>query len=164
MIMSSPLLDIEYNRKVLTEVLMRARALLKDEKVIYLDVGSGMCITTQFVVNALRPGRVICADIDERLLERCREKGFEIVKLDLNAEKLPLESGTVDLFRAFEVVEHLWDKDNMLREVHRVLKNGGMFILSTPNLAAWANGLLLLVGKTPFYYDVSPKRSLSKYG
>jgi hypothetical protein len=39
--MSSPLLDIEYNRRILTEVLMRARALLKDEKVIYLDVGSG---------------------------------------------------------------------------------------------------------------------------
>jgi ubiquinone/menaquinone biosynthesis C-methylase UbiE len=158
------LLDIEYDRKVLTEVLMRARALLKTRKVVYLDVGSGMCTTTQFVVNALRPERVICADIDESFLERCREKGFEIVKVDLNAETLPLESGTVDLVTAFEVVEHLWDKDNMLKEVYRVLKQGGLLILSTPNLAAWANRLLLLVGKTPFYYDVSPKRPLSKYG
>jgi SAM-dependent methyltransferase len=162
--MSSPLLDIEYNRRILTEVLMRARALLKDEKVVYLDVGSGTCATTQFVVNVLRPKRVICADIDERLLERCREKGFEIVKADLNTETPPLESGTVDLVTAFEVVEHLWDKDNMLKEVHRVLKQGGLLILSTPNLVAWANRLLLLVGKTPFYYDVSPKRPLSKYG
>jgi SAM-dependent methyltransferase len=162
--MSSPLLDIEYNRRILTEVLMRTRALLKDEEVVYLDVGSGTCTTTQFVVNALRPGRVICADIDERLLERCRERGFEIVKADLNTETLPLESGTVDLVTAFEVVEHLWDKDNMLKEVHRVLKQGGLLILSTPNLVAWANRLLLLVGKTPFYYDVSPKRPLSKYG
>jgi spermidine synthase len=70
--MSSPVLDIEYNRRVLTEVLMRARALLKDEKVVYLDVGSGMCTTTQFVVNALRPERVICADIDERFLKSAR--------------------------------------------------------------------------------------------
>jgi len=162
--MSSPLLDIEYNRRILTEVLMRTRALLKDEEVVYLDVGSGTCTTTQFVVNALRPGRVICADIDERLLERCRERGFEIVKADLNTETLPLESGTVDLVTALEVVEHLWDKDNMLKEVHRVLKQGGLLILSTLNLVAWANRLLLLVGKTLFYYDVSPKRSLSKYG
>jgi 2-polyprenyl-3-methyl-5-hydroxy-6-metoxy-1,4-benzoquinol methylase len=86
------------------------------------------------------------------------------VKADLNTETLPLESGTVDLVTAFEVVEHLWDKDNMLKEVHRVLKQRGLLILSTPNLVAWANRLLLLVGKTPFYYDVSPKRSLSKYG
>jgi SAM-dependent methyltransferase len=162
--MSSPLLDIEYNRRILTEVLMRTRALLKDEEVVYLDVGSGTCATTQFVVNVLRPKRVICADIDERLLERCRERGFEIVKADLNTERLPLESGTVDLVTAFEVVEHLWDKDNMLKEVRRVLKQQGLLILSTPNLVAWANRLLLLVGKTPFYYDVSPKRPLSKYG
>jgi len=162
--MSSPLLDIEYNRRILTGVLMRARALLKDEKIVYLDVGSGTGTTTQFVVNALRPGRVICADIDERLLERCRERGFEIVKADLNTETLPLESATVDLVTAFEVVGHLWDKDNMLKEVHRVLKQQGLLILSTPNLVAWANRLLLLVGKTPFYYDVSPKRPLSKYG
>jgi SAM-dependent methyltransferase len=86
------------------------------------------------------------------------------VKADLNTETLPLESGTVDLVTAFEVVEHLWDKDNMLKEVHRVLKQRGLLILSTPNLVAWANRLLLLVGKTPFYYDVSPKRPLSKYG
>jgi hypothetical protein len=52
----------------------------------------------------------------------------------------------------------------MLKEVHRVLKQRELFILSTPNLAAWANRLLLLAGKTPFYYDVSPKRPLSKYG
>jgi len=158
------LLDIECNRRILTEVLMRASALLKDEKVVYLDVGSGICTTTQFVVNALRPERVICADIDESFLERCREKGFEIMRVDLNAETLPLESGTVDLVTAFEVVEHLWDKDNMLKEVYRVLKQGGLLILSTPNLAAWANRLLLLVGKTPFYYDVSQKSPLTKYG
>jgi len=163
-IMSSPLLDIECNRRILTEVLMRASALLKDEKVVYLDAGSGICTTTQFVVNALRPERVICADIDESFLERYREKGFEITRVDLNAEMLPLESGTVDLVTAFEVVEHLRDKDNMLKEVYRVLKQGGLLIISTPNLAAWANRLLLLVGKTPFYYNVSQKSPLTKYG
>jgi ubiquinone/menaquinone biosynthesis C-methylase UbiE len=108
--MSSPLLGIEYDRRILTEVLMRARVLLKDEKVVYLDVGSGTCTTTQFVVNTLRPKCVICVDIDERFLERCHEKGFEVVRVDLNAETLPLESGTVDLVTAFEVIEHLWDK------------------------------------------------------
>lgn len=162
--MSSPLLDIGYNRNILSRMLAKARSLLKDEKVVYLDVGSGDCTTTQFVADVLRPKRTISVDINEEMLKRCRERGFEAVRADLNTEALPLEEQSVDLVTAFEVVEHLCDKDNMLEEVYRVLKQGGLLILSTPNLVAWANRLLLLAGRTPFYYDVSPKRPLSKYG
>jgi hypothetical protein len=57
--MNSPLLDIEYNRGVLVEVLMRASIFLHDEKIVYLDMGSGGCNTTSFVVDILRPERVI---------------------------------------------------------------------------------------------------------
>jgi spermidine synthase len=49
-------------------------------------MGSGECTTTEFIVNALKPKRVICVDIDERLLSKCREKGFEVLQVDLNIE------------------------------------------------------------------------------
>jgi predicted SAM-dependent methyltransferase len=52
----------------------------------------------------------------------------------------------------------------MLEEAYRILKHGGLLMLTTPNLATWANRLLLLMGKTPLYYDISVKRPLTKYG
>jgi hypothetical protein len=54
-IMSSPSLDIEYNKRILREVLTRVRVSLKDEEIVYLDLGSGEGNATQFVVNTLKP-------------------------------------------------------------------------------------------------------------
>jgi ubiquinone/menaquinone biosynthesis C-methylase UbiE len=162
--MSSPLPDIEFNREVLVKVLTRVRSLLKDREIVYLDMGSGECITTWFVVEILKPKRVITIDIEERFLRRCSEKSFEVLRADLNIESLPLENDSVDFVTAFEVIEHIWNKDNMLEEAYRILKHGGLLMLTTPNLATWANRLLLLMGKTPFYYDISVKRPLTKYG
>jgi ubiquinone/menaquinone biosynthesis C-methylase UbiE len=162
--MSSPLINIKFNRRTMVKVLTKVRTILKNKEIVYLDMGSGECSTTEFVVNVLKPKRVICVDIDERLLNRCHEKGFEVLQADLNTESLPLENDNVDFVTPFEVIEHLWNKDNMLREAYRILKQQGLFMLSTPNLAAWANRLLLLLGKTPYYYDVSPEKPLTKYG
>jgi spermidine synthase len=105
--MCSPLPDIEFNRKVLVKVLTRVRSLLKDREIVYLDMGSGECITTWFVVEILKPKRVITVDIEERFLRSCREKGFEVLQADLNIESLPLENDNVDFVTAFEVIEHI---------------------------------------------------------
>jgi ubiquinone/menaquinone biosynthesis C-methylase UbiE len=70
----------------------------------------------------------------ERFLRRCREKGFEVVQADLNIESLPLENDSVDFVTAFEVIKHIWNKDNMLEEAYRVLKYEGLLILTTLSL------------------------------
>lgn len=49
------------------------------------------------------------------------------------AEALAFASDTFDRVTAFEVVEHLDDLEGGLAEVHRVLKPGGAFSLTTPN-------------------------------
>lgn len=56
---------------------------------------------------------------------------------------------------AIEVIEHLLNPDYMLREVHRVLKDDGIFLISTPNLASWVNRLILLLGYQPYNAEVS---------
>jgi hypothetical protein len=52
-------------------------------------------------------------------------------------------------------VEHLYNPDAALDEFHRVLKNNGLLILSTPNLASWYNRILLLFGIQPYYMETS---------
>lgn len=60
-----------------------------------------------------------------------------------------------DLLVASHVIEHLGDTDLFLKECYRVLKPGGALVMATPNLAAFTNILLLLLGKQPTIAEVS---------
>lgn len=50
-----------------------------------------------------------------------------------DAENLPISSSAVNVLTSFETVEHLENADAFLLESGRVLKEGGLLILSTPN-------------------------------
>lgn len=63
---------------------------------------------------------------------------------------IPLESESVDIAFSTEVIEHLIQPSHMLSEIKRVLKKGGVLILTTPNLTTLGNRLRLLTGKTIF--------------
>jgi len=45
-----------------------------------------------------------------------------------------LEDNSFDTVISFQVIEHIDDDVNFLREIHRVLKPGGQAILTTPNI------------------------------
>ena len=54
-----------------------------------------------------------------------------------------------------ELIEHLVDTDAAVEEARRVLRPGGILLLSTPNLAAWFNRGLLGLGIQPVFSEVS---------
>jgi 2-polyprenyl-3-methyl-5-hydroxy-6-metoxy-1,4-benzoquinol methylase len=54
--------------------------------------------------------------------------------LDIDRENLPYENNFFDIVVALDVIEHVFDPISMLKEAYRVLKRGGKFILSTPNI------------------------------
>lgn len=62
-----------------------------------------------------------------------------------------------DIVICSHIIEHLINPDHLLEESKRVLKDGGLLIIATPNLAAWFNRLLLLIGVQPFFTEVSTK-------
>ncbi len=47
--------------------------------------------------------------------------------------ELPLDDASVDVVVSFETIEHLYDHDRFLGEIRRVLRPGGLLILSTPD-------------------------------
>ena len=59
----------------------------------------------------------------------CENIHFEIGSI-LN---IPYEDDKFDVFSSFETIEHVKNEDLQSYEVKRVLKNGGLYILSTPN-------------------------------
>lgn len=59
-----------------------------------------------------------------------------------------------------EVLEHLVYPQEFLERAVKLLPLGGLLLLSTPNLAAWHNRLLLLGGFSPSNYSMLPGRHL----
>jgi SAM-dependent methyltransferase len=53
---------------------------------------------------------------------------------NLNDQPLPYADASFDIVTATEVIEHLEHFRRVIREIHRVLKPGGICILSTPNI------------------------------
>ena len=51
-----------------------------------------------------------------------------------NALELPFEDASFDAVVSFETIEHVADGDRFLGEMYRVLRPGGIFICSTPNI------------------------------
>ncbi|MDF1527115.1 MAG: class I SAM-dependent methyltransferase [bacterium] len=54
-----------------------------------------------------------------------------------DAQVLPFIENSFDLIICSEVIEHLPHRELFLSEAHRVLKKGGILILTTPNWMSW---------------------------
>jgi SAM-dependent methyltransferase len=58
--------------------------------------------------------------------------------LQASAESLPFADSAFDLITAFEVIEHLDNWRDLLREARRLIQPGGVFLVSTPNKLYYA--------------------------
>lgn len=95
-------------------------------------------------------------------IDKARSRGIRAYVADLNVGTLPFPDDFFDVVSAFDVIEHLWNTDHFIEEACRVLRPGGFFILSTPNLASWVNRLLMLFGYLPMHYNCSFKVELER--
>jgi SAM-dependent methyltransferase len=106
----------------------------------------------------LTPGaevNVIGLDWSCAALDLARRRGIRVARATIDGAGLPLASGSVDVIIMSELIEHLVDTDAALDEAARVLVPGGRLLLSTPNLAAWYNRVLLALGIQPIFTEVS---------
>ncbi|MBN1761327.1 MAG: class I SAM-dependent methyltransferase [Chitinispirillaceae bacterium] len=82
-----------------------------------------------------------------------------VFEADISRTALPIPADQYDYVVLSEVIEHVFDTDFVLSEIHRVLKPSGILIITTPNLASIINRLFLLFGLQPLYTEVSSKKS-----
>jgi SAM-dependent methyltransferase len=90
---------------------------------IYLPVLAELCDT------------VVAADIEMQYLDRARElasehRNIRIAVDDITATALP--TGAFDAILCTEVVEHIADSATALANMRKLLKPGGLLVLSTP--------------------------------
>ena len=120
-----------------------------------LEIGPESTRVAEFVRSRLKlsPHNYHCIELSATSFQLLSKSGTRVEQLDVSTERFPWPTETFDLVIASEVLEHLLDPDHALEEVHRVLRRGGIFLVTTPNLASWFNRLMLLSGRQPIYTE-----------
>jgi len=80
-------------------------------------------------------------DIDKSTIEKAKAK-YDKKNISFTvsaAEKISANDNEFDLVACFETLEHLSDHTSMLKEIKRVLKPGGLLIISTPDKKLYAD-------------------------
>ena len=110
-----------------------------------LDLG---CRSGALTRHFLEGNSIVGLDVDAAALERAATLGIEPVQANVE-EPLPFESGSFDAAVAGELFEHLRFPDDLVREIHRILRPGGVLVGSVPNAFNVQNRLRFLRGKPP---------------
>jgi ubiquinone/menaquinone biosynthesis C-methylase UbiE len=126
-----------------------------------LDVGCSNGTNTLRFANTIKTKNVFGIEIDKDRKKQAEEKGIKIVSNDLN-KKWNFKDNSVNVITANQVIEHLSDTDNFVKEIYRILKPDGYAVISTNNLSSWHNFIPLILGYQPFPSDISNYSHIGK--
>ena len=131
------------------EALPRAQRVLlslvgSGQRVLDVGCGSGF-YTTQFRDLG---NKMAATDITVEGVRTVVQTGVPVTLSDVE-KGLPFADESFDMVPFIEVVEHLLRPDLALREIRRILRPGGLLLLTTPNYAHWVLRLLYLFGVLP---------------
>jgi SAM-dependent methyltransferase len=95
-----------------------------------LEIGSG----SGHMIKHLRDHgfNVIGTEVNSEYINFAKAR-FDVDLLPMSGEKLDFPDKHFDVVVSFDVFEHIPDSDLHLREVSRILKDNGRYMLETPN-------------------------------
>ena len=93
-----------------------------------LEIGTG----TGYGVNIIAPKATRYITIDKQLPENPMLLD-NVEYYEMEVPPIGFENSSFDMVVSFQVIEHIENDINLVREVSRVLRAGGKFIVSTPN-------------------------------
>lgn len=97
---------------------------------VIVDIGTADALMLDNLRKRIGPLKYLGLDWSLDLLKARQLEG--IWKARADALKLPVKSGAADAIVATAVIEHLEDPSGMMRECARVLRSGGLLIITTP--------------------------------
>jgi SAM-dependent methyltransferase len=103
-----------------------------------LEAGCGEGYGANLIADVA--ARVIAVDYDETAVAHVRGRYPRVQVTRANLADLPLPDASVDVVVNFQVIEHLWDQGQFVRECRRVLRPSGLLMVSTPNRITFSPG------------------------
>lgn len=109
-----------------------------------LDVGTGTGVLLPLLLE--KGGRVVALDLSWEMLKRARAKSYPVAYVQGDAQNLPLPDGAFDWVICNAVFPHFPDKLRALREIRRVLKDGGRLVICHANSRQAVNEIHRAIG------------------
>lgn len=127
-----------------------------------LDIGCGKAQFLYDLTEALRKDdlgdfqRIAVVDLIRAEESRLGEivPAPEFFQQSVDGTKLPFADASFDFVSCNHVLEHIFETEQFLREIHRVLDPNGLAVISVPNCAAWMNRIAFLFGGQPLGSEV----------
>lgn len=155
--------SVQLKGRRLTERL--AESLPPRSSVRLVDMGCGNGLLTKMAVGACASRGVVAeaigCDWSAAALRSAQQRGILACR---SSHHLGIRSNSIDVVLFSEMIEHLVDPDNALTEIRRVLVADGLLVISTPNLAAWFNRILIAFGVQPVFSEVSLRKVYGRPG
>lgn len=112
----------------------RIREICSDAKIpadVLMEVGPGFGTFSEVATQSGAFKRVVAVEPTPQLAEACRARGVEVIEKRI--EDIDEFMDSVDVLASFETIEHLFWPEDFLRQCSRVIRSGGLLVLSCPN-------------------------------
>lgn len=96
-----------------------------------VEVGPGFGTFCAVATESGRFGRVLAIEPTPELARACRARGVEVI--ERRVEEAAVAVTGADVLVAFEVIEHLFAPRRFVHDAAKLLKPGGLLVLSCPN-------------------------------
>lgn len=98
---------------------------------LLVEVGPGFGTFAALATQSGAFARVVAIEPTPEMAASCRNRGVAVVERRI--EDIEDDVSDADVLVCFEVIEHLFDPATFVAWAHRLLKPGGLFVLSCPN-------------------------------
>lgn len=105
---------------------------------VLLEAGCGEGYGADLLAGTAR--RVLAMDYDATTVAHVARRYPRVAAARANLVALPVATGSVDAVVSLQVIEHLWEQERFLAECRRVLRPGGLLLVSTPNRLTFSPG------------------------
>lgn len=92
----------------------------KKQDSFFVDLGCGDGDLTLKIANKLDTKNIFGVEIFDKNIKEATHKGIKVKKFNLN-QKFDFENNYFDVVIANQVIEHIYNSDNFISEIYRIL-------------------------------------------
>lgn len=111
----------------------------------FLDLGCDDGVLTKKLGSKITTNSLYGVEIVPERIAVAEQNGVVVKNFDLNG-KFDFQDNFFDVVHANQVIEHLYNSDNFISEIYRILTPGGYAVISTENASSWCNIFASLMG------------------
>ena len=143
----------EWNEENLERILKFCRDKIQGR---VLDVGCGDGFFTAQILQRFNLKNIYGLDISSKAVDLARLKHPEIKFQQGALNHIPEETNSIDSVTMIEVIEHLVDIEGTLKELFRVMKPGGILLITTTDFNLLKQVIIAMFFFEKYFYPTNP--------